>query len=556
MSGMDGMPGAQKEGRNGGVKLALFVIVLHFTVVLMLKFAAILLPFIMALMLCSVMEPVKKLVLEALEGTLLAVGQRTCCQCFIKRRKERIGHQHNLGDMTKRTVLLLAIIFTLVLCGRLFWIVGRLVWLSGEAVIEDARFYEQGIQKRQTEIKALLQRFDHGSKVHVDVEHATNLVFDMLRLVLAMAPEYLFSGLTQLGMCSIFALFLLYSPPLRDSSPAMSGVVSSMEIYLKLKTMISIAMGITNGVALAIIGLELPAAWGLLTFLANFIPYVGAPIVSFVPCLIAYLDIRKSLYQVIAALIAQLVLHFNISNFVEPIVFGVTEEIHSVVVVLGLSFFGYVWGVAGMILGVPIMSAMRAYLEVVAKSPTASADAKEDSRFITGILAGRWLASTEANDDGIVGDIALTESLVHESTQSVPLSPGSKQPSLDGSGVWGEPPRLSDVPGSLADGQEDSLELDQAVDQTQTSVASVSGLESFAPDPATCCGVDCSFPFTWRDDDTGSVMLSGVLLRWLVILVVVFFFMTPWGLDVNLLVHPERIGSAAYDVSARTIPGA
>ena len=36
-------------------------------------------------------------------------------------------------------------------------------------------------------------------------------------------------------------------------------------------------MGITNGIALAIIGLELPAAWGLLTFLANFIPNIGGP---------------------------------------------------------------------------------------------------------------------------------------------------------------------------------------------------------------------------------------------------------------------------------------
>lgn len=40
---------------------------------------------------------------------------------------------------------------------------------------------------------------------------------------------------------------------------------------------ISAMMGVTNGIALAVIGLELPAAWGLLTFLANFIPNIGGP---------------------------------------------------------------------------------------------------------------------------------------------------------------------------------------------------------------------------------------------------------------------------------------
>lgn len=48
--------------------------------------------------------------------------------------------------------------------------------------------------------------------------------------------------------------------------------------------------------------------------------------ISIVPCVISLLDYRKSLYQVTAAFLAQFFLHFNIANFVEPVVFGTTEE--------------------------------------------------------------------------------------------------------------------------------------------------------------------------------------------------------------------------------------
>merc|ERR1719454_1935874 len=111
---------------------------------------------------------------------------------------------------------------------------------------------------------------------------------------------------------------------------------------MKLKTLISFVMGIVNGTALCFIGIELPAVWALMTFLANFIPNVGAPVVSIVPCIISLLDSRKTMTQVVCALMSQGFLHFNIGNFVEPVMFGTTEEIHSVVIILGLSFFGYI----------------------------------------------------------------------------------------------------------------------------------------------------------------------------------------------------------------------
>merc|ERR1712066_1108846 len=105
-------------------------------------------------------------------------------------------------------------------------------------------------------------------------------------------------------------------------------------------------------------------------------------------------------YQVAFGFLAQFLLHFNIANFVEPMVFGATEAIHGVVVLLGLSFFGYIWGITGMFLSVPLLFAAHSYLLIITQTKSYSQEAREDARFIMGMLEGRWLAdSAETTGD-------------------------------------------------------------------------------------------------------------------------------------------------------------
>jgi len=281
-------------------------------------------------------------------------------------------------------------------------------------------------------------------------------------------------------------------------SPAMGEVFSSMENYLKLKTLISVLMGITNGMALYIIGLELPAAWGLMTFLANFIPYLGAPIVSIIPCILAYLDIRKTLFQVMAAFIGQLFLHMNISNFVEPIVFEMSEDVHSVVVLLGLSFFSYVWGVAGMFLGVPLLSATRAWMRVVDKSPSFSLEAREDARFIMGMLEGRWLADVESSGTQV--------------------------------GMW-----TGDIELSAAD-ELAPIESGHALDTAQEDASpAFVRRESYTQAPQeSSLAAWCEY---LKLLDDGKIQLKGLVFRWVLIACICFFLM-PKSFNPSILVFP------------------
>ncbi|CAJ1406986.1 unnamed protein product, partial [Effrenium voratum] len=217
-------------------------------------------------------------------------------------------------------------VITILLAGRLFWFVGQIVWLSGEELL---LFPVLCGAASKTAQKSSMTYCHQGPWLR----NVGQVALKVIKFVAEFLSQHVFYTMTQVSLTGIFVLFLLFSPVQRDFSPVMQGVFESMELYLKLKTFISAMMGITNGIALWLIGLELPAAWGLLTFLANFIPNIGGPAgaqcVSIVPCVISLLDERKTLYQVSAAFLAQFFLHFNIANFVEPVIFGTTEDVEA-----------------------------------------------------------------------------------------------------------------------------------------------------------------------------------------------------------------------------------
>merc|ERR1712151_90320 len=105
-------------------------------------------------------------------------------------------------------------------------------------------------------------------------------------------------------------------------------------------------------------GLDLYYAAGLLVAFANFIPN-GALLCSVLPCIFALFDDRKSVSQVIFALVVQIFLINIFAFLVEPLFFGAAIDMHPIPAILGVTFFGYIWGVPGMLICIPILGAAR-----------------------------------------------------------------------------------------------------------------------------------------------------------------------------------------------------
>jgi len=174
---------------------------------------------------------------------------------------------------------------------------------------------------------------------------------------------------------------------------------------LKVKLLISAFTGLSVAIILWALDLDLPAAFGLLSSIANFLPGVGSVVASLLPCILAIIDVRKSPTQVLLALVLQSLVHFTIDFVIEPVFFGISVEIHSVVVILGIWFFYQVWGVPGMLLSVPLLAVVRIVMRSMRQANAAASHGYEDADtivFLDNILEGRWMSSV-----GERGDVEL-----------------------------------------------------------------------------------------------------------------------------------------------------
>jgi predicted PurR-regulated permease PerM len=131
-------------------------------------------------------------------------------------------------------------------------------------------------------------------------------------------------------------------------------VGAKIQAYVLIKTSMSLLTGVMCYVALTIIGVDFAPFWALLLFVLNFIPYIGSAIAVLLPTLLALLQFGSFL---MALLVISVLMGVQaiIDNVVEPRLAGKTLNISPVVMMIGLSIWGTIWGITGMILSVPIL---------------------------------------------------------------------------------------------------------------------------------------------------------------------------------------------------------
>ena len=131
--------------------------------------------------------------------------------------------------------------------------------------------------------------------------------------------------------------------------------------YIVIKTLASAATGLLVGVGVALIELDFPILWGLIAFILNFIPTVGS-IVAAIPAILLAL-VQLGFAEALGVTGIYLAINMTIGNFVEPTLLGRRLGISTLVVILSLVFWGWVWGPVGMFLSVPITMVLRILLE-------------------------------------------------------------------------------------------------------------------------------------------------------------------------------------------------
>ena len=128
--------------------------------------------------------------------------------------------------------------------------------------------------------------------------------------------------------------------------------------YLAIITIVNVGFGVLVGVAMKLLGMPNPALWGVLAAVTNFIPYVGALAMAVILGLVGLLNYPTA-GQAFLVPVVFMGLNFIESYLVTPRLLGRRLALNPVVVFAGVLFWGWIWGVIGALLAVPILAAVK-----------------------------------------------------------------------------------------------------------------------------------------------------------------------------------------------------
>jgi len=137
--------------------------------------------------------------------------------------------------------------------------------------------------------------------------------------------------------------------------------LTSVNNYLAIKTMVSIATGVCVSLMLWAFGLDFFLLWGVLAFLLNYIPNIGS-IIAAVPAMsLAVLQLGIAPAGIIG--LGYMIINMVMGNIVEPRYLGKGLGLSTLVVFLSLIFWGWLLGTVGMLLSVPLTMVIKIALE-------------------------------------------------------------------------------------------------------------------------------------------------------------------------------------------------
>jgi predicted PurR-regulated permease PerM len=150
-------------------------------------------------------------------------------------------------------------------------------------------------------------------------------------------------------------------PTLSDKKAAV-GIAHDIEEqisrYLFTVTAINVCLGVAVGTAVGLLGLRNPVMWGVMVALLNFVPYLGALTGIICMTIGAALSFDSLGY---AFVFPAVYLSFGVleGSFITPWIMGRSLTLNPVIILLSLTFWGWIWGIVGIILAVPILAAFK-----------------------------------------------------------------------------------------------------------------------------------------------------------------------------------------------------
>ncbi|MCY3730045.1 MAG: AI-2E family transporter, partial [Rhodospirillaceae bacterium] len=261
----------------------------------------------------------------------------------------------------------IAVAMVIILIIGIVTLAGTFVGGSIGAFNDRLPFYQARLNERFTDIAALVgQEVTVGGLLNnIQPGAAMGLAANLLNALQGLLANFflimftvVFILLEASSMPSKMQLVLSAS---RGDPEYFRRFTGSVQRYLGIKTLTSLATGITVGLLTAAFGLDFPILWGLLAFLLNYVPNIGSLIAAIPAVFIAL--IQFSLLQALMITLGYFVINITIGGVIEPRVMGRGLGLSTLIVFLSLIFWGWIFGPMGMLLAVPLTMTAKIALE-------------------------------------------------------------------------------------------------------------------------------------------------------------------------------------------------
>ena len=141
-------------------------------------------------------------------------------------------------------------------------------------------------------------------------------------------------------------------------------ITGQIQRYLLVQVFTSVLVGLATGTAYWALGLENAAVWGVVAAVLNLAPYIGSALVTGASALVAFLQFG-TLDMALAIGGASLVIHTIIGNLLTPWLTSRASSMSPVAVFVSVLAWGWLWGLWGLLLGIPVMMAVKAVCDRV-----------------------------------------------------------------------------------------------------------------------------------------------------------------------------------------------
>jgi predicted PurR-regulated permease PerM len=144
-------------------------------------------------------------------------------------------------------------------------------------------------------------------------------------------------------------------------------IEKDLRTFIKVKILVSLLTGIGTGLACLFFDINFPIFWGLFAFVINFVQMIGSFVTVILLALFAFvqLDPTSYLFFFILTITGVQVLFGGI---LEPVFMGRSFSINIIAILVMLMLWGYIWGIPGLIMAIPLTVFIKIILEKFPKT--------------------------------------------------------------------------------------------------------------------------------------------------------------------------------------------